>query len=309
MADMVFTSRQKGPELYAAGPLSGRFRVQKIIKFSCFSLFLLLMLSGCAMRLLYPRLPFLVNWRFDHYVKLTDDQDKWLDTRLHQLLDWHRLNELPRYVEFLQRLRSDVVAHQLTTDKLLAYRQEGKAFVTALERHVLPDLVEFIPQLSDGQSQRLMTHLRKDLADYQDDVADKDSAERADDRYNEWRDFLEDYTGRLSSEQRHHLRQFTDASVDMIPHVMAGRERWLQFIEASLAHRTEPDTVDTALDTLMFHPELLRSDTHQQLLQQMREQQTQFYLELLASLSPKQQRHLLSRLDDWIDDFSKLQLK
>jgi len=63
---------------------------------------LLLALGGCsATQFIYNRVDILVRWYLDDYVTLDRDQRQRFDVRLDALLEWHRREELPTYVELL----------------------------------------------------------------------------------------------------------------------------------------------------------------------------------------------------------------
>ncbi len=65
----------------------------------------LLALSACSSTtFVYNRLDFILPWYLDDYAELNGEQEEYLDTLLSPFLSWHRSQELPRYVDVLDRI-------------------------------------------------------------------------------------------------------------------------------------------------------------------------------------------------------------
>ncbi|MEM7027656.1 MAG: DUF6279 family lipoprotein, partial [Pseudomonadota bacterium] len=67
-----------------------------------------LFLGGCTQSFFYNRLDTLFNWYVDDYVELNKVQQENFDVRLDAILEWHRKVELPRYVNFLTQIETDI---------------------------------------------------------------------------------------------------------------------------------------------------------------------------------------------------------
>ena len=76
------------------------------------------LLAGCStLRLGYTNLPEITYWWLDGYVDLNSDQSVRLKADLSDMHDWHRREELPRYIELLQQAelmaRNDITPAQV----------------------------------------------------------------------------------------------------------------------------------------------------------------------------------------------------
>ncbi|MFK8042540.1 DUF6279 family lipoprotein, partial [Congregibacter sp.] len=72
---------------------------------------LLLLLTACSgTTFVYNRLDIILPWYLDRYVDLDRSQSQVFDAQLEGLLEWHRREELPRYVEFLNTIDEDLKA-------------------------------------------------------------------------------------------------------------------------------------------------------------------------------------------------------
>jgi len=66
------------------------------------------LLAGCTASFTYNHLDRLIPWYVDGYVDLTRDQRKTLRGELEPVLQWHREEELVRYIGTLDRLEADL---------------------------------------------------------------------------------------------------------------------------------------------------------------------------------------------------------
>lgn len=57
---------------------------------------------------------------------------------------------------------------------------------------------------------------------------------------------------------------------------------------------------------MVLHPEKLRSNQYQQWIELRRRQYRQLLADVFQLASEAQQKHILSELDDWIDDIEDL---
>ena len=71
------------------------------------ALIVVALLAGCA-SFTYNRLDWLIPWYVDGYVDLTGDQRALLRERLTPSLEWHRREELARYMEIIDRIEADL---------------------------------------------------------------------------------------------------------------------------------------------------------------------------------------------------------
>ena len=77
--------------------------MKKILKKTL--LILLIFLGGCSSTtLVYNQLDFLLPWYLESYVDLNRDQKQYLDQLLIPFFEWHRLEELPKYVQIISDL-------------------------------------------------------------------------------------------------------------------------------------------------------------------------------------------------------------
>ena len=69
---------------------------------------LTLLVAGCTMSFTYNHLDWLIPWYVDDYVDLSRQQRQLLQGQLGPVLQWHREEELERYLEILDQIEADL---------------------------------------------------------------------------------------------------------------------------------------------------------------------------------------------------------
>ena len=95
-----------------------------------------ILLIGCTASFTYNRLNWLIPWYVDGYVDLTREQRKALAGQLEPLLQWHRREELLRYVAILDRIERDLAA-PLTAATVQEWTDEIVAAIDRTENYML----------------------------------------------------------------------------------------------------------------------------------------------------------------------------
>ncbi len=166
----------------------------------------MLVLSACSSTtFFYNRLDFLIPWYMGRYVDLDREQSVFLDQQLLPFLAWHRSEELPRYVALLdeaeQLLDGPVAAEDIARLSLAA----EEAWLRVEERG-LEWMMELGDRLSDEQMADFIAELRKRQDKYEKKYLTRSDEEYREDAFDNLRDSLQDYLGRLAPDQRSRLQ-------------------------------------------------------------------------------------------------------
>ena len=202
------------------------------------ALLLLLLLAACSSRVfLYNRLPTLLPWYLDRYVELDEQQEAQLDTRIERLLRWHRSEELPRYAVLIERLEGrldepvDAVTVAAVTDEMETawYRLRDRA---------LDELLALGDTLSEAQIEEFFAYLDKTQRKYERKYLQRSDTKYRRDATANLRDFLQDYIGRLDTQQLQLIRD-TVADLKRSDNAwLAERARWLAMLREELRRKS-----------------------------------------------------------------------
>ena len=116
---------------------------------------LLFFLAGCSTtKLVYDYGDKVVAWQLDDYFELNDEQEEWVVERMKIHIEWHRMEELPRYKIFLTDIQNSSKDGLTMREIDKGYsRYEAKQRRT-FER-LIPDAALFMTKLSQEQINNL----------------------------------------------------------------------------------------------------------------------------------------------------------
>ena len=182
-------------------------------------LFLLLAagsLAACTASFTYNRLDWLIPWYVDGYVDLDREQRRLLRQQLAPPLEWHREEELARYVALLDRIEADLADTDANANAIAdasmvrSWVDEVLEAAMRVERSMMSVALEFGGNISDEQMREFVGSLRERQREYEDEFLERSDAEYADDTCENLTDLLERFLGRLSPGQQAALRQASD---------------------------------------------------------------------------------------------------
>lgn len=163
---------------------------------------LLVCLAGCSStRFAYNRLDFLVPWYLGDYVSLDRNQGRLLKAELRPFLDWHRQQELPRYVALLDRVEGKL-DRQLTAEDMVLLTEEAEIAIYRLQNRALDWMLALGEELRDEQMAEFLAGLQEQQSEYEEKYLERDDAEYRADACERLQDNARKYIGRLQREQK-----------------------------------------------------------------------------------------------------------
>jgi len=193
-------------------------------------------LAGCTTSFTYNQLDWLIPWYVDGYVDLTRDQKKTLRDELEPFLAWHRNEELESYIEILDDIEAGIAA-PLTAAHVLTWIEEIVAAAERTELTMLYVGLQFGGTLSDAQIQEFVDSLWERQREYEEEFLRRTEEEYVSDNYDNLKDFLSKFTGRLSAAQKDLLREATTKLCRFDRPWLADSEDWLLELEPLLQRK------------------------------------------------------------------------
>ncbi|MBF0280021.1 MAG: hypothetical protein HQM13_19645 [SAR324 cluster bacterium] len=128
-----------------------RFQKALFLKKMVFAALILFLLMGCSsIQLVYEFGDDYLEWKLDDYFDLTHEQEAFVEESIDQYFIWHRQEELPQYVQLLEKL-SQESADGVTKEELdWAFAQYEKRRDVLLEQ-VIPKTAKFLSGLHAEQ--------------------------------------------------------------------------------------------------------------------------------------------------------------
>lgn len=201
------------------------------------SLLLCGLLAGCTTSFTYNQLDWLIPWYVDGYVDLTRHQKKTLKAELEPFLSWHRNEELERYIDILDEIEAGIAA-PLTASQVLIWIEDIVAAAERTELNMLYVGLQFGEALSDEQMQEFIDSLWERQREYEEEFLDRTDEEYTRDNYDNLKNIIVKFIGRLSSEQKDLLRAAATELCRFDRPWLADSEQWLIELEPLLQRKT-----------------------------------------------------------------------
>lgn len=190
-------------------------------------------MAGCGPTFTYNHLDRLIPWYVDGYVDLSHDQRTVLRGQLEPLLQWHREEELLRYVGILDRIGNDL-ARSVTAADVQAWIDEVGAAAERTEQSMLALALDFGATMSDAQMTEFSASLWERQQEYEEEFLGRSDEQYREDSYEALSSLLERFAGRLQPAQEQRLRDAVAGLVRFDSAWLEDRARWLRQLEPLL---------------------------------------------------------------------------
>lgn len=267
--------------------------------------FFLSLLVGCStLKLTYNFADWIVLWQIDRYFDLSMNQVSLLKGRLADLHVEHRNEALPLYAAFLVRIKTSW-QDGLSREEVDAIFDSYKELRVDLAHRLSADGALFLAMVTQEQRRHLEVVMHEENQEFAEQLSDKPD-ERVARRTEAIVDWLEDWLGHPTAEQKHQISRLADTLPDRTGAWLA----FLKFRQRQLLHllrsQQDPAAIEPTIREWMAHPERGASPEYQQSAQQYRHAVKTLVLEVDQLLTPQQRTSALRKLQALIDELQDL---
>ncbi len=261
-------------------------------------LFLTLVLVGCTKTFLYNNLDWFVREYLDDFVTLNEEQENLLQERLVSLVQWHKKEELPRYIEHLKEWES-IEKSDVTLGYLKQNRDRMREHYDRIITKVAPDMFSLSLQLSEQQQREFLLNLQKDYKKRNDKYADKTEEEVREVIFDKTEEWANEWIGDLSKQQQVYVRQFSNQVILNSPLWRDYRSSIYQEIEYLFENKSNSVIYQQVFMQLLFEPESFYSEQLAQNIEHNMALADQLTLSVTQSMTKKQWDHFRGVAKDW----------
>lgn len=253
-----------------------------------------LLLTGCSSTLVYNRLDWLIPWYVDGWVDISREQRQLLRQQLEPRLQWHREEELVRYIEILDRVEADL-AGPIEPAQVRRWVDEILAAAERVERSMMGVALEFGATISDQQMDEFLQTLWEQQEEYEEEFLSRSDADYFDDDFDTLSDFLKRFLGRLSPAQQDILRAASRSLQRFDKAWLEERHQWLDTLEP-LMQREEgwQQAVSAAYDARQKN----RTPEYHATFEHNLDVITRAIAEVINQASERQQRRAVEEIED-----------
>ena len=260
---------------------------------------LLFLLAGCSTtKLVYDYGDKFVSWQLDSYFELNDEQEDWVEERMEIHIEWHRMEELPRYKNFLTDIQNSS-KDGLTMIEL----DEGYSRYEAKQRRtferLIPDAALFMTKISREQINNLERKMTEENEEMLTQVENRQ--ERIQKRRDDFLEQMEDWFGEFSPAQLAQINQWQTEWFPESDDPIESRMKYRLKSQTQLLSllRSTPDNL--ALEKWLFSW-VSRWDSNENFERKARIlRNKKRILQVDKFINPEQREHAILELDDWVE--------
>lgn len=262
---------------------------------------MLTFLVGCSTQLGYRFADTIIEWQLSSIVELRPELQRDVDQVITDLHQWHAREEMPRYHQELAKIRTAIANDEVDAAFLdTSYVAVWQAWQRILEQ-LKPHAQSLLPRLNDAERAQLRESLEQRQQQQIEEFQERQQEDQPQRRFQRAEKNIKSWLGSVNSEQRQLLRQWLAQRVDNQQQWLLYSMQWqAQFL--LLVDYPQQQDFEQQLKLLMFSPQELRSDELQQSIEANRVLTTDLVLAIYASMDAKQKRHLLRKIDGYLDD-------
>ena len=268
-------------------------------------LLLIGMTSGCAVKLVYNQLDWLIPWYLSDYLDMNGEQDAFFDKRLQRYLVWHRKSQLPEYAALLRSVADDV-NDGLNEQEIRRFQGETERLAGVLMERLAPDVVAVFADASDEQLTQLYEALDKDGERYRKRYVKQTLQQQQEDQVEDVIETIERWTGSLNNEQEHLVSQWGEQYQPMGDELYQAGLKWRAEFKQTLEGREESALYSPRLTSLLTTPDFGWSDAFQVKMLENKQSLSRLYFALDKTFSKKQRKRIVNTLRDYAEDFEQL---
>lgn len=270
--------------------------------------FTLALLSCSSVRIGYNYADWIIPWYLNSYFDLNSNQKTWVSARLDNLLNWHRKEELPKYVQHLDEINKKA-SDGISSNEIDWGYQLVMDLFNETSTKLLPDVTDFLWQLTPDQINNLEKKLGLNRAEQDKENQKKTPAERKEERLNKTVESIEEWTGKLTDSQKSFVKQRVAQLPETSPYNRRERDRRNTEFISLLRDKKDKATFQNSFGEWWSKPQVGREVQYVEIIEIRTEKIKELVFETDKLLSSDQRKRALNRLNDFRSDFASLSKK
>jgi len=281
-----------------------RENIRKIVVLIIVLMWSLCLTSCSTLSLSYRYADWLLYWKIDGYIDLTSDQQPFLQEQLATLQQWHRDEELPRYILFLDDVK-EKWQDGLTQAELKSIFQQFTSLWKTLGQRFVTEGTPFLIKINPIQIQNLEQAMHEDNQELLKRIG-QTLLERMEKRLERVFEELEDWLGPLTSDQKLHIagliRKFPDTTHEWLLNRQRRQANFLALLQSKIA----PSKLEQQIFRLFVSPEKGASQAYLTAAQQRTSALFSTILEVDHMITPQQREHASQRVEAIIQELQNI---
>ncbi len=271
---------------------------------------LTLLLSSCGVvSIAYQQLDHLALWWIQRYTNLDEAQTELVKPKLKAWLDWHRTQQLPEYVKWLQGI-DDRINNDMPSSEFQAITDGAKQRIQISLLKIVPDMAELAVTLKPQQIRSIAKKFEESNADFKDEYLNYSPEKQKKRRAEKIIERSEYWLGNLDKNQKAEIYRLSDAR--NLEHELWLEERisrqkeFLSVLERIQTEGANKEKASVLLKNYFSQQTYSRNNEREQYFIALEKQSVEMSSRIWTIATPSQQAQAHKKLQGWITELKKL---
>ena len=243
----------------------------------------------------------LINW-FESYLELSETQRSDLNIKVEKFFAWHRKSELPKIVLFLEELKIRY-GNGIDKQDISWVSFELKVLWKRILSYAEKDTVSFLLTIDDAQVRQAKEKLSKKEDDWLIKKSKMSSEELRTHILDRSYEFLDEWLGGLESSQKKQIATWVQPDPSWVAIRLRNREKLQNDLIDLLKSK---ELLRENIHSWISYPESHWTEEFKSVIEDKRHEWETITLMIDSNTLPRQRKHFIDKLDQYIEDFKGL---
>ena len=243
----------------------------------------------------------LINW-LESYLELSTTQSSDLRKKVDKFFSWHRKSELPKIVLFIEDLKVRYV-DGIDKQDINWIRSESKILWKRILSYSERDIVSFLLKVDDIQILQAKEKLIKKEDDWLIKQSKMSSEELRMHILDRSYEFLDEWLGGLESIQKQQIANWVQTDPNWVAIRLRNREKFQNDLIDLLKSKK---LLKENIHSWISYPESHWTEEFKNAIEEKIQEWETITLMIDANTLPRQRKHVIKKLDQYIEDFKDL---
>jgi hypothetical protein len=254
----------------------------------------------------YNNLDWLIPWYVDDYVVLNKEQNTLFEQEFESLWEWHRNEELPKYVEMLTLLQKDLSEGNMDMQKLVDYQDKARELYEVVAIKAVTRGINLISSLDEEQMEDIRDFIAEETAEFEEYLLESPREDRLKKRIRSSEKNFRKWLGPLTKKQKLIIEQWGQSVETTLEYRFEYFKKTRSAFLTAMQNRQDKELLESQLLYLITDRDEFHSKEYLEVRDRNRERVKALLLQLEESLTTKQRERLLRRIDNYKSSFAEL---
>lgn len=270
-------------------------------------LLLALSLAGCSMMTIgYNNTDWYLHYKINNYTSFNPAQKEKIQHEVDVFMNWHRRDMLPEYINFLRKIDQTFQNGGMTKEQISEFSNDLRGLYRMTLTPAVHPAAHILANLNKSQIQKFEKTLKKENEKLKAESLQGSRDEQLNRRAEKTIDFIEDFTGNLSTEQEEKIIRMSRQLPFASPAFIQNRETNQRTIIGLMRNNEGAEKIASFISLWISTPEHTRTPDEQKIIHEMQDATNGMIANIYTILTPQQKQRLRSKVQEHMADLGTL---